>query len=149
MKSDIPINSSKIASFINEAEKSTSGEIRVHIDPFCKNNIMDRAAEVFAMLNMHRTKLRNGVLFYIAWENRKFAIIGDVGINAKVDDKYWEREKDVLVKHFKNGDFEDGLKEAISLVGQTLKQYFPYHPDLSGELPNDISFGEEDEEDEE
>ena len=79
---------------IKAAELNTSGEIKVHIENRCKSEVLDRAAELFALLNMHKTELRNGVLFYLAMKDHKFAILGDAGINAKVPDNFWENIKD-------------------------------------------------------
>lgn len=131
-----------IVEAIREAELNTSGEIQVHIEKRCKDNIvLDRAAKVFSNLNMHRTKLRNGVLFYLAIEDKKFAILGDQGINNKVADNFWNAIKDNMEKHFRAGQFTEGLCEGIKHAGIQLKQNFPISKDDKNELPDDISFG--------
>jgi uncharacterized membrane protein len=130
-----------IVTAIERAEAKTSGEIQVHLEKYCAENVLDRAAEVFAMLEMHKTRLRNGVLFYLAIEDHKFAVIGDVGIHTKVADHYWERIKDTLREHFVAGAFTEGLCKGIEQVGETLKIYFPSQEDDQNELPNEISFG--------
>jgi uncharacterized membrane protein len=127
---------------IQEAEKNTSGEVQVHIESKCKKSTMDRAVEVFAMLKMHNTKLRNGVLFYLAIEDHKFAILGDAGINSVVPHNFWEGIKENMQNHFKEGRFTEGLTQGIGEAGRQLKQHFPY--DKKGdknELSDDISFG--------
>jgi uncharacterized membrane protein len=127
---------------IREAERDTSGEVQVHIENRCKKATMDRAVEVFATLKMHKTKLRNGVLFYLAIEDHKFAILGDAGINAVVPHNFWESIKENMQKHFKEGRFTEGLTEGIQEAGKQLHQHFPY--DKKGdrnELSDDISFG--------
>ncbi|MBI5009345.1 MAG: TPM domain-containing protein [Bacteroidia bacterium] len=75
---------SHLLAAVKEAEKSTSGEIRVHIETNCSEDVLDRAAWIFNKLKMHNTADRNGVLFYLAVTDRKFAVIGDGGINAVV-----------------------------------------------------------------
>ena len=78
----------RVVDAIGEAEKMTSGEIRVHITPKCGNDVMKDAAKTFDRLKMYKTRHRNGVLIYVAFESRKFAILGDAGINlidASVD----------------------------------------------------------------
>jgi len=101
---------------IQIAEKNTSGEIRVHIEKITKKPPMDRALEVFYYLKMDRTELRNGVLFYIAIESKKFAIIGDEGINSKVPVNFWNAEKELVLSHFSEGEASKGLVLAILLL---------------------------------
>ena len=98
-----------IVKAIQEAELNTSGEIRVHLENHCKKDVLDRAAEVFATLKMHRTELRNGVLFYLAMKDHKFAILGDSGINQKVPEHFWEEIRDFMVGKFKENKFAEGL----------------------------------------
>jgi len=125
---------------IKEAEESTSGEIRVHIETGIEGDVLDRAAWIFKKIGMHRTRERNGVLFYLALINRKFAVIGDGGINTKVPDGFWDDVKAVLEKNFNKGQFTDGLKEGILVAGSKLKEHFPHEKTDINELPDDISF---------
>ncbi|MBE9485057.1 MAG: TPM domain-containing protein [Bacteroidetes bacterium] len=125
---------------IMNAELDTSGEIRVHIDSKCKGEVMDRAFEVFKKLKIHDTGLRNGVLFYLAVKNRKFAIIGDKGINEIVPEDFWEELKSDLLDAFREGNFTDGLIDGITRTGTHLKQHFPYQTDDVNELSDEISF---------
>ena len=128
---------------IKNAELDTSGEIRVHIENTCKGDAKDQAAYLFEKLNMHKTELRNGVLFYLAAKNRKFAILGDVGINQKVPENFWDKIRDIMLGHFRENKFTDGLTEGITMAGKQLKEHFPYQTDDVSELPDEISFGEE------
>jgi len=102
---------------------------------------MDRAAFMFEKLKMHKTELRNGVLFYLAVKDRKFAILGDAGLNASVPDGFWDNIKETMVSHFKDGDFAGGLSKGILMSGEQLKTHFPYQTDDVNELSDDISFG--------
>ncbi len=131
----------KIVAAIKQAELDTSGEIRVHIENHCKDDVLDRAAGVFALLKMHKTELRNGVLFYFAVEDRKFAILGDKGINAKVPENFWNKIQEMMTSHFSQGEFTEGLVNGISESGAQLKNYFPYQSNDVNELDDDISFG--------
>ena len=125
---------------IMNAELDTSGEIRVHIDSKCKGEVMDRAFQVFKKLKMHDTGLRNGVLFYLAVKNRKFAIIGDKGINEVVPEDFWEELKSDMLDAFREENFTDGLIDGITRTGTHLKQHFPYKTDDVNELSDEISF---------
>jgi len=133
-----------IVNSIKQAELNTSGEVRVHIEDRCKIDVLDRASTVFAMLKMHKTKLRNGVLFYLAVKDRKFAILGDSGINAKVHENFWNEIKDLMADKFSQGKFAEGLAEGIIKAGEQLKNYFPYQSDDVNELDDEISFGNTD-----
>ena len=128
---------------ITNAELDTSGEIRVHIENTCAGDVMDRAAFVFRQLGMHKTALRNGVLIYLAVKNRRFAIIGDTGINKVVPGTYWDDIKADMLNHFRESRFTDGLIQAITSTGIHLKQNFPHQRDDVNELPDDLSFGKD------
>ncbi len=130
----------QIVNAIKEAEKNTSGEIRVHIENYKKDNILDRAAYWFAKLGMHKTEQRNGVLFYVAINARKFAILGDVGINSKVPTDFWNNIKETMVKYFKDGKFTEGLSKGIIMAGEELKKYFPHQKNDKNELSDEISY---------
>ena len=130
----------KIISAIKEAELNTSGEIRVHIENRCKGETLERAAEIFYELKMHHTSARNGILFYLAVKDRKFAIIGDEGINRNVEHDFWNDIKDEMTSMFKEGQFTEGLVAGILKCGNKLKQYFPYQKDDVNELSDEISF---------
>ena len=131
----------QIENAIKQAEKNTSGEIRVHIETRCKKNVLDQATDVFAMLKMHKTELRNGVLFYLAMDDRQFGILGDAGINAVVPPAFWDSIKDEMTIHFKENNFAKGLSKGISMAGEKLKEHFPYQSNDVNELSDDISFG--------
>lgn len=131
----------KIVNAIEEAELNSSGEIRLHVDDHCKGDVMDRAAFIFEKLEMHRTDLRNGVLFYVAIKDRKFAILGDVGINKLVKPNFWDEIKETVIAAFKAGDYGDGLSKGILMAGEQLKVHFPYQEEDINELDNEISFG--------
>ena len=130
-----------IKSAIMEAELNTSGEIRVHIETRLKGDALDRATYLFETLGMHKTQQRNAVLFYLAVESKKFAILGDAGINLKVPDNFWDIIKLRMEENFTNGNFTQGLATGIVLTGEQLKKHFPYKPDDINELTDEISFG--------
>jgi uncharacterized membrane protein len=130
-----------IKNAIQEAELNTSGEIRVHIEDVCEEEVLDRAAFIFNRLKMNNTEQRNGVLFYLAVRSHKFAIIGDSGINQCVPENFWQEIKDNMATHFSDGQFTKGLSEGIRDAGKSLKEFFPYQTDDVNELPDDISFG--------
>ena len=131
----------QILQAIQQAELNTSGEIRLHVEPHCKKEVLDRAANVFAELKMHKTKLRNGVLFYMALEDHQFAILGDQGINKEVPTDFWDNIKEAMVLLFKQGDIAAGLSKGIEMAGEQLQQHFPYQRNDVNELDDAISYG--------
>lgn len=136
-----PEEEQQIVDAIEAAERNTSGEIRVHIESHSEKPPLERAQEVFHILGMDSTKVRNGVLFYLATDDRTFAIIGDEGIDKVVENDFWDCTKDVVIEHFKRNRFAQGLSEGILRAGDRLKQYFPYSDGDTNELPNEISKG--------
>lgn len=124
---------------IQQAESNTSGEIRVHIENTSEKPPLERAQEVFQFLNMHETAARNGVLFYVGVKDRSFAIVGDEGIDKVVEPDFWNATKELIISHFKEQRFKQGLVEGVLLAGERLKSYFPYSGDDKNELPDSIS----------
>jgi uncharacterized membrane protein len=130
----------RIRTAIEEAEKHTSGQLRVCIEKTCSENVLDRAAKYFHQLDMHKTRLRNGVLIYVATVDRKFAIIGDAGINKVVPANFWDDTKEDMLKHFKFGNLVEGIVTGLEIAGDHLQKYFPQKLDDNNELPDDIAF---------
>ena len=132
----------KILEAIKIAEKETSGEIRVHIESkHSDEDPVERARKIFVKLKMHLTKDRNGILFYLSINDRKFAVIGDHGIDQVVRADFWVEIKDTVLEKFKQGLFAEGLIQGINQAGISLKEYFPYHSADKNELDDAINFG--------
>ena len=132
----------EIVNTIVIAEKNTSGEIRVHIEETSTKPPVERAQEVFHLLKMDETELKNGVLFYICMQSKSFAIIGDKGINDLVEPNFWNSTKDIVIEKFKAGQYKDGLIKGILEAGIQLKKHFPYDGETdTNELSNEISRG--------
>lgn len=125
---------------IGEAEHATSGEIRVHIETSCKADVLDEAAWLFRKLGMQKTADRNGVLIYLAIKERKFAIIGDTGINSVVPLGFWDEIRDHMKQRFSENRFTEALTEGIIMAGHQLKEHFPHTRDDVNEIADTISF---------
>ena len=130
----------RVVEAIRQAERNTSGEIKVHIENRCKGDVEQRSLFIFDKLKLNETQLRNGVLIYLAIKDHKFAILGDKGINDVVEDGFWNDVKDLMLNHFKEGRFAEGLEQGIMRCGEKLKAYFPYQSDDINEIPDDISY---------
>jgi uncharacterized membrane protein len=131
----------EVVEAIQKAELNTSGEIRIHIEGKATKDAYERALDVFNELKMHQTEQRNGVLIYVAAEDKKFVICGDEGINNVVADDFWDCTRDTIAEDFKKGNFKDGIVAGILNAGIQLKQFFPWQTDDENELSNEISKG--------
>ncbi len=132
----------RVVDAIRSAEQMCSGEVRVHLDEYCKGDVVLKAQNVFKHLEMDQTNLRNGILIYVALKEKKFCILGDVGIDEKVPSDFWETTKDLMKSHFAKGQIIDGIVTGIEEAGAQLKTFFPYQDNDKDELSNDISYGE-------
>lgn len=133
----------EITTAIGEAEKCTSGEIRVFVERHCRYmDPLDRAVEVFAGLQMEKTEAHNGVLVYVALKDRQLAVFGDRGIHEKVGVVFWNQQVKTILSHFNNANYSRGIAAVVTEIGKALQQHFPYDPDTDkNELPDDIVFG--------
>jgi len=130
----------KIEAAIQQAEKNTSAEIRVHLERKAKQDILAHAKKEFERLGMAETNERNGVLIFLGVKSRRFAILGDQGIHSKVAPGYWNELADIMIGHFKEDRFEEGIIRAIEKIGTHLAEFFPYQPNDVNELPDEISY---------
>lgn len=131
---------SKIEASIAQAEEKTSGEIRVHVVERCRENVLESAAMAFDSLGMAKTKLRNGVLLFFATQDRKFAIIGDQGINDIVGQGFWDDAVEMVERGFGSGKPIEAVCDAIRLCGEKLSAHFPPQENDEDDLPNQVSF---------
>lgn len=134
----------RILEAIRKAERATSGEIRVHVESSCPGDPMEAARERFARLGMAATAGRNGVLFYLATQEGRFAVFGDEGIHREVGDPFWQTLRDRMAERFREDAFALGLEEAIAAVGAHLARAFPLSAGDRNELPDAISWEEND-----
>lgn len=130
---------SRLIEAIRQAERYTSGEVRVHMQKVLATDVLHAAQECFHELGMDQTELRNGVLFFVAPDYRKFAVIGDKGVNEVVPSNFWDEVVGLLRLYFSEGRFADGLCEGVILAGKQLARHFPLSDKDRNELPDDIS----------
>lgn len=133
----------KIVAAIRNAEKSTSGEVRVFIESKCRFiDPLDRAVEIFSELKMENTDDNNAVLLYVALKDKQLAIYADSGIHEKVGTKFWEEAVNKILLHFDKSNYANGIVSCIREIGEALKENFPYNKDTDkNELPDEIIFG--------
>ena len=137
----------RIADAITAAERHTTGEICVHVTPRCRGNVMKRAVKTFNRLHLYTTKRRNAVLIFIAYDDRKLAILGDTAIHEAVPEGFWDGEVEELTNYLKAGRPVDGLCAIIARMGERLSEYFPGERDDENELSNEVTFDDGDDDD--
>jgi uncharacterized membrane protein len=130
----------QIFAAVREAEKNTSGEIRVHLEYRVRGPVYGHAQKIFQRIGMTKTAHRNGVLIFLATGNKKFAVLGDVGINEKVPEGFWNDVVQIMREHFKRNNFAEGISEAVLRIGEKLKAYFPHEAHDKNELSDQISY---------
>jgi len=129
----------EIIKAITEAEKMTSGEIRVHIQNKCTGDAFEYGKKIFQKLRMDKTKDKNGVLIILAIDSKKFAILGDKGIHEKVGDDFWNETRDKMLEHFKKDELKEGIITGVLSVGEKLTAHFPCQKGDKNELSNNVS----------
>ena len=135
------IDGDRIKAAIQKAEQRTSGEICVSVSRLFWGNIEKAADKAFGRLGITQTKDRNGVLFFVVPSRRRFVVLGDEGIHAKVGQEFWRRVADRVSERFREGDFTNGLVQGIEEVGEQLAAHFPYNSAADvDELTNDVDF---------
>jgi uncharacterized membrane protein len=133
------LDSDRIVGAIADAEKRSSGEIRVHVTRLKPSNLEERARRRFELLGMTRTAERNGVLIYIAPKLRRFQILGDSGIHEKCGDDFWKDTAAAMEARFRRGDFTEGVVHGIGKVGEVLAAHFPRKAGDVNELPDEVT----------
>lgn len=136
-----PEQASAIRHAIADAEKQTSGEIRVYVESLCTEDVLDRAAWIFREMGIQHTEGRSGVLIYIAVQSRKLAIIGDAGINKEVSPEFWEGTRDLIISYLRNDNLVGGIVAGVKQAGDLLHDKFPRREDDKNELPDEVACG--------
>ena len=128
---------------IQNAERMTSGEVRVFVESKCSYmDAIDRAAELFFQLEMQKTDDRNAVLLYVAMKDRQLAVFGDEGIHKKVGNEYWNNEVHKMITNFNRENYAAGISEVVKDIGEALTKNFPFNNETDkNELPDDLVFG--------
>ena len=137
------IHQQRLQRAIEEAERITSGEIRVSVATFFWGDVHRTAERAFDRLGMRNTRERNGVLLFVVPARRRFTVLGDEGIHAKVGQQFWEALTGAMSAKFAAGEFTEGLVAGIEEAGRQLAQHFPSRGAADvNELPNTLDFGE-------
>ncbi len=132
--------SAKISNAIEQAEKRSSGEIRVHLQKKSKGDAFEAAKRIFEKIGMTKTAERNGVLFFISLQDKQFVLLGDKGIDEKVPANFWQSVKDLVLEKFKEEKYVEALVAGIEECGKKLADHFPYQKNDQDELSNEVTY---------
>jgi uncharacterized membrane protein len=136
------VDARRVETAIRNAERQTSGEVRVSVSRLFWGDVEKAARRAFERMGMTQTRQRNAVLFFVVPSRRKFAVLGDTGIHEKVGQEFWARIVSAVSERFRSGDFTGGLVKGIELVGEQLASHFPYDEATDkNELPDSVDFG--------
>lgn len=131
-----------IVTAIQNAERATSGEVRVYVESRCSYmDALDRAIEIFNLMGMHATDERNGVLVYVAIKDHQLAVLGDEGIHRKLGSEFWNNEVRKMIRDFNRDDYAKGIAGCVEDIGEALQKHFPFTDKDKNELSDDIHFG--------
>ncbi|EEX49628.1 Domain of uncharacterised function (DUF477) [Pasteurella multocida] len=139
--SKIPIDKQQVEKAISQLEQKSSAELRVYVEskmPKQTSSGIERALQIFNELGMQETSARNGVLIYVAFKSHQCSIIGDYGIHQYVGEQFWQQQCDVMVSHFRQGNYTEGIVTAIENTGKELALHFPIQPNDKNELDNEV-----------
>ncbi|WP_109077072.1 TPM domain-containing protein [Aggregatibacter kilianii] len=139
----LPIDKKQLEAEVLRLEQQTSAEFRIFIERKIPQkttalSAYERALQVFAELEMQHTAAHNGVLIYIAFQDRQCAIVGDIGIHQYVGDDFWQTQCDLMITRFKQKQYTQGILTAMQNIGAKLAQHFPIQPDDRDELDNEV-----------
>jgi uncharacterized membrane protein len=118
----------RIVSAIADAEKNTSGQIRVLVSHRKIDDPVAAAGKEFQRLGLQRTPYRNAALIFVAPRSHRFAVIGDQAVHEKCGDAFWTELTAAMTGHFKQGQFTEGLLDGIARAGELLAAHFPRDP---------------------
>ena len=133
------IDDARIMAAIAEAEKKSTGELRVYISHKERHDALAFAKKRFQQLGMTRTKQRNAVLLYIVPRTQQFAVLGDTGIHQKCGDEFWKDIIAGMAPLMKEGKFTEALIKAVGEIGAVLEKHFPATGENRNELSNEIA----------
>jgi uncharacterized membrane protein len=132
------LDEAKIVQAIGDAERKSSGEIRVLVSRRQVEDALATAQREFVHFGMAKTRQRNGVLLYFAPLSQRFAIVGDTGVHERCGDAFWQEITTSMSGLLRKGEFTGAVLLAIQKVGDLLARHFPHEPDDQNELPDQI-----------
>lgn len=132
------LDTARIERAIADAERLTSGEIRVVFQPGKVESATHLASTEFTRLGLRATRERNAVLILVAPDARQFAVYGDEGVHARCGESFWQAVAAAMEEKFRAGDHTGAVAEGVARLGRLLAKEFPRRPDDRDELANDV-----------
>lgn len=100
--------------------------------------VRERAVRAFFEKKLYRTREETGILIFISILEHKVWILGDRGINERIDPLVWQTLAVELAGKIRSGHAFDGLCAVIEKLGGVLGEHFPKSADDTNELPDEM-----------
>lgn len=136
----------RLAERVHASEARHTGQIRICVEGglplsyiWKSARARDRAVTQFGKLRVWDTEHNNGVLIYLLVAEHAIEIIADRGIARTVSPKVWHQMVERMRTQFREGKYEDGLTEALSIVTAALAEQYPASADgAAPRHPNEL-----------
>lgn len=103
-----------------------------------------RAEAAFLEEEVFNTRDRTGVLIFVALFERRVVVLGDAGINARVEQGEWDGIVADLTRGIRTGQLVAALLAAIEACGRLLEERrVERRPDDTNELPDTLRMADE------
>ena len=90
------------------------------------------------------TRERTGILIFVSLFERRVEVVGDSGINARVDPDDWVHVVEDILVGVRKGQMAEGFVKAINRCGALLEEKgVEIREDDSNELSDSVRFGSE------
>lgn len=100
--------------------------------------VAEQALQEFQRHALHETEGRTGVLLFVSLLERRAIVLGDKGIDAKVEPDQWTRTTRALVDGIRSGSLRAGLEAGIRSAADVLETHFPWEQGDRNEIPDRI-----------
>lgn len=140
----------RLAQHVASSEQTQSGEIRIHAEAGLPLSYLwrdatprERAVTLFGKLRVWDTEENNGVLIYLLLAEQAIEIVADRGLARYVPQATWQALIGQMSTAFREGRYEQGLRQAVDEVTRLLARHFPQPPAEAGtnELPDRPTIG--------
>lgn len=103
-----------------------------------------RAAQAFLDEEVFTTRDRTGILLFVSLFEHRIEVVGDTGINDKVETAEWVAVVDLVRAGIVRGDLAGGLVAAVDLCGDLLhRRGVGIRHDDTDELPDTVRLRDE------
>lgn len=108
-------------------------------DGIIQHRVLTKARDMFLQEQVFDTIDRTGILIYISEMEHMVQVIGDEGINQKIDPNTWSQVVELVINGIKNNNPAQGISDAIyKCKSLLLENGFVVREDDKNELSDDM-----------